>query len=525
MRYPIGNQDFRSLRRDGYVYVDKTRQIARVLREGGKYLFLARPRRFGKSLTVSTLRELHSGDRELFVGLWAYDNWDFAGRQRPVIHVRFAESDFQTSGLEWALNKIIDDQAAELGLDVPEPAAGFAYRFRSLIAAAAASHPSGRCVVLVDEYDKPIIEYLRDLPRALANRDLLRPFYGVLKDADSNLDLVFLTGVSAFSKLSLFSELNNLLPLTLHPVAETLVGITEAELSEVFGERLGELDTSRDLVRQWYNGYSWGAERVYNPWSLLLFLSTGQIRNYWSTSGTPRFLVDYMAREGTYDVDGARALETELLGFDLERLNPLAVCFQGGYLTIDSEELTSFGPEYTLRYPNQEVRATFLQTLLEAYGFGHRDASPVKARDLLTALRNRDLETLAGLIDALLAGVPAPLWRESTERFYHAIVHTAFTALGLAVGSEVYVRRGRLDTVVEVAPYGYVIEFKLLRPTAMQLADDDVRAAAAEALAGEALAQITERGYVEGLAAGLEPVVLAVVFDAERRAVAVLREG
>ena len=525
MRYPIGRQDFRTLRADENVYVDKTAHICRMLREGGKYLFLSRPRRFGKSLTVSTVKELYSGDRELFRGLSAYHGWGFAERRRPVIHVKFDESGFQTSGLPAAINRLIDDESRRLGTEAP-PGDDYGVRFKELVRAAAASHPSGRCVVLVDEYDKPIVNYLGEPARAVENRDLLRPFYGVLKGLDEYLELVFITGVSAFSKASLFSDLNNLRSLTLDPLAHALVGLTEAELDANFAEQLDATGYTRGEIREWYNGYTWGGERVYNPWSLLQLLASGQRENYWSTSGTPKFVVDVLAREGAYDLAGERRSAVELTGFDLERLDLAAVLFQGGYLTLAGRTQSLGGDLYALRYPNREVHQTFLEALLAAYGFRRAFSPLATVDDLLTALRRRDLERVGEIVDALLANVPYELWRGATERFYHAIIHTAFSLLGLYSRAEVSTRRGRADVLVEVAPYAYALEFKLLRPTAVQLSDEDARAAAAEALAAEALAQIAEGDYLATYATGpLKSVAVAVVFDAERRAVALLREG
>ena len=522
MRYPIGNQDFRSLRAKGFVYVDKTEHICRIP-DAGEYFFLSRPRRFGKSLTVSTLKELYSGDRELFQGLWAYDNWSFAERQRPVIHIKFDESGFQTSGLPVAINQLIDYEAKRLGVAAPTPSADYGRRFRALVEAVAGTHPSGRCVVLIDEYDKPIINYLSDLVKAKANRDALRSFYGVLKPADEYIELVFITGVSAFSKVSLFSDLNNIRQLTLDPLAHTLAGLTEAELDAYFATQLDATGFTREQVRHWYNGYTWGGERVYNPWSLLNFLGSGQLDNFWSTSGTPKFVTDLLAREGVTELDGEQRSPTQLTGFDLDNLDAAAVLWQGGYFTLDASER---GRLRTLRYPNAEVHETFTEALLHSYGF-NRVQTNGRALRMGRALRAGDLYAFGEEVDALLAGIPYELWQDATERFYRAVVLTAFRYVGMFdARAEVSSARGRADVVLELPQRVYVLEFKLLRPTAAQLADDSARAAAAEALAGEALAQIEERGYAKPYATDARKVsVVAVVFDAERRRVAVVREG
>ena len=363
------------------------------------------------------------------------------------------------------------------------------------VEAVAKTHDSGRCVVLVDEYDKPIIEYLNDLPRARANRDMLRPFYGVLKDAAPFIEFVFVTGVSAFGKVSLFSDLNNIRQLTLDSLAHTIVGLTEAELTEYYPEQIAATGLSREEIKYWYNGYTWGGERVYNPWSILHLLSSKKRDNYWAGSGTPKFVTDVLAREGAHDLEGSRLDKTELTSFSLDHLDAVSILWQGGYLTFDDAEPR--GDRYTLRYPNEEVRRTFFGVLLTSYGFNR--ANPTRqANALEDALLARDLETFAEQVDAILAAVPYQLWQDASERFYHAVLLTAFRYIGtFEIQAEVSSARGRADVVLLTERYVYAIEFKLLRPTAAQAEEEAARKAAAEALVDEALAQIAARGYLD----------------------------
>ena len=521
MKYPIGMQDFRSLRRFGAAYVDKTEQIC-ALPTAGTYFFLSRPRRFGKSLTVSTLKELYSNSAHLFEGTWAGEHWDFPARERPVIWVKFASLGYDTLGVTGALLLEIARTAERFGVSLPGTGA-LREEFRALIEAVAGTHESGRCVVLVDEYDKTIVDYLNKPERALQNRDELRHFYGVLKDAEPYLEFVFITGVSAFSKVSLFSDLNNIRNLTLDPLARTIVGITEEELLSQFGTQLEATGHPLTEVRRWYNGYTWGGAKVYNPWSIILFLSSATLSNYWANSGTPKFVTDLMARGGDYDVAGTSVTEVALLNFTLEKLSPATILWQGGYLTLATP--TPSRGRYELRYPNEEVYQTFTETLLSSYGFA--DVEPTtEAHALEKALLKRDLDTFAEQVDAILAGVPYELWTDAAERFYHAILLTAFRYIGtFEARAEVSSARGRADVVLEFDDTVFVMEFKLLRPAAAELADEASRAAAAEALAQDALAQIEQRGYATAYRGGeREVVVLAVVFDAERRKVAVVRE-
>ena len=225
MKFPIGIQDFRELREGGYVYVDKTAQIHRIL-TGGKYFFLSRPRRFGKSLLLSTIKELYAGSRELFEGLWIEDHWDW-GHTNPVIHIKFASFKYKDNPLKEAIQEGLAPEAARLGIELAE--GDFVNPLEDLIIKAHQKY--GRKVaLLIDEYDKPIIDYLDDVEKAEENRDTLKWLYSIIKDSDPHLELVFITGVSAFSKVSIFSDLNNLYNISLTNLAEDLLGITQEEL-------------------------------------------------------------------------------------------------------------------------------------------------------------------------------------------------------------------------------------------------------------------------------------------------------
>ena len=348
MKYPIGIQDFRTLREGGYAYVDKTEHIHRLLTTG-KYYFFSRPRRFGKSLTVATMNELYSGSEELFGGLWVKDHWDFAAMRRPVVWLKFAKLDYHERGLSQALHAELLRIGREHGVELPEGTLKETLYnlLRSL------SEKKGRVALLIDEYDKPIIDYLDDLPRAEENQDILKRFYSVLKDSDPYLELVFITGVSAFSKVNIFSDLNNIRNISLDPAVNSLVGISEAELDTYFAGPLQDVD--RELLRKWYNGYSWtGEETVYNPFSFLSFLSTKRYANYWFETGTPTFLIKVLREQGRYNIREAIDIPSSLISFDIDCLDPITVLFQTGYLTVTN--VIQQGMAYTLDYPNLEVR-------------------------------------------------------------------------------------------------------------------------------------------------------------------------
>jgi len=471
MKFPIGIQDFAEIRTGGYVYVDKTQHIHHFL-ERGKYFFLSRPRRFGKSLLLSTMNELYSGRRDLFEGLWIHDQWDWEGQKRPVIWLKFASQGIKSMGLVPGIHHMLDTEATRFRVTLTET--DYSLKFNELLQIV--NEQSGQKVVLlVDEYDKPIIDFLDNVPQAETNRDVLKSFYSVLKDNGALLETIFITGVSAFSKVSIFSDLNHLTNLTIDPMAYTLLGITQTELETVFAEQLAQHD--KEQVKRWYNGYSWGGdERVYNPFSLFRFLNGGQYQNFWFETGTPTFLVKEMTKHQYYDVSGIETTERDLLNFDFKRLNPVSVLFQTGYLTIAKYEPDDL--LYTLDYPNMEVKHSLEQLLLSDYMNDPMLGPLPRVVKIRKAIQVGDIDTALGIINSMLAEIPGDLWRGQTEHFYHAVVHLSFSLLGIYIRSEVRSARGHCDAIVETSDRIYAFEFKL------------------DKTAAEALQQIQDKGYL-----------------------------
>jgi len=313
-KLPIGIQSFSKLRKNNLLYVDKTEIIYR-LTEAGNYFFLSRPRRFGKSLTLSTLKSLFQGHKELFDGLWIQDHWDWT-KQHPVIHISFSSIGYKELGLEKAIELQLYKIAKNENIYLEE--AGISQLFKELIKKLSKTN---EVVLLIDEYDKPIIDYLDDLPQAKENQKILKSFYSIIKDSGTYIQFLMITGVSKFSKVSIFSELNNLTDLTIHPKFTTLVGYTQEELEYYFKDRFGELinvlapskTELLQLVKDWYNGYSWDGENfVYNPFSILSFFGAGRIRNFWFTTGTPTFLINLLKQRQLIDL-------TEIEVFDHQK--------------------------------------------------------------------------------------------------------------------------------------------------------------------------------------------------------------
>ncbi len=484
--------------------MDKTRQVYE-LATGGKYYFLSRPRRFGKSLLVSTFKALFEGSKELFEGLWIEEHWDWE-RTNPVIHLRFSSLGYKSLGLERALHEFLDEVIEEHHLGVEEEA--LEKKFREIFASLAAK--KGKVVLLIDEYDKPIIDYLGEkIAQAKENQQVLKTFYSVIKDSDPYIRMLFITGVSKFSRVSIFSDLNNLDDLSLQDYrSDTLFGYTQEELEYFFSKHIAftapKLGLSEqeliDQIRRWYNGYSWnGQDFVYNPFSVLNFFTKRVFMNYWFKTATPTFLINLIRKEVYYDFDGIKVGETAFDSFDLERLNIEALLFQTGYLTIKAYDVKR--RFYTLGYPNREVKESMLEYLVDAFSKVPHTRIRSYALDVADALEQEDFAKVREIFNILLYSLPYQLHQE-TEKFYHAIVHLFFKYMDLDVHSEVNTARGRADTVVILDDKIYCFEFKLNRS------------------AQEALEQLKDRGYADKYRdTGKKIILIGVNFSTEKREV------
>jgi hypothetical protein len=335
----IGFQTLPSLRNYNCVYVDKTQMVHRLV-TNGKYYFLSRPRRFGKSLLISTFKELFLGNKELFKETWIYDNWDWS-KTNPVLHFSLEVLSYRELGLSEALKSEINTQAKLFKVTLIQT--DFREQFRELIEGVAAKH--GQVVLLIDEYDKPIIDFLEQEPlsQAKVNQGIMREFYSVLKSAEPHLKFFFVTGVSKFSQVSMFSELNNLKDITIHRDYATLTGYTQDELVLYFDDYLKlameEFNLNREeLLKEmgiWYDGFSWdGKQKVYNPFGTLNFLDERLFKNFWFSTGNPKFLIHQMKKHVRFDVENT-VIDSFLLNkYTIDNLDIVPLCFQTGYLTI-----------------------------------------------------------------------------------------------------------------------------------------------------------------------------------------------
>ena len=500
-RLPIGIQTFRTIREEGHYYADKTPHIERLIEQGTHY-FLSRPRRFGKSLLLDTIKELFEGSEELFRGLHVHGRWDW-GRRHPVLRLSFGSGDFSSrERLELATLELLDD--IERRRNVTPRHGTPAGRLRRLIAE---MHRSAgeRVVVLVDEYDKPILDALDRPEVARANRDFLSGLYAVVKDCDAHIRFTLLTGVSKFSKVNLFSGLNNLRDITLDPRHATVCGYTEGDLDTVFAPEVEGLD--RERVRAWYNGYDWGGgERVYNPFDILLLFDSRRFRAWWFETGTPTFLVDTLARRGVnaFALDGMVADDALLSSFDVGEIATEALLFQTGYLTIEESSHRAGRTRYRLGYPNREVRQSLNEVLLNrlagrAAGLENRDRH-------LDHLLAHDLAGVEAGFRAIYAGIPADWHRRNDiarfEGYYASVFYACLASLGLDVHVEDASAAGRVDLALRCEGRVYLFEFKV----------------AERAGEGAALRQLIERGYAEKYRAAGEPVhLVGVEFSEESR--------
>ena len=481
-RYPIGIQTFETVRKEGYCYVDKTALVHQLV-QNGKYYFLSRPRRFGKSLLISTLEAYFQGKKELFDGL-ALEHLEREWTEYPVLHLDLNAQKYDSpEALEDVLNYSLSQWEAIYGTNPAEKSPSL--RFQGIIQRAA--ERCGRnVVVLVDEYDKPLLQALGNEPLLTAYRQQLKAFYGVLKSKDAYLRFALLTGVTKFSKVSVFSDLNNLQDISMSPRFATLCGITEQELYDVFEEDirlLGEHngmseEETRKALKDSYDGYHFTANcpDLYNPFSLLNAFSSKELGSYWFETGTPTFLIQLL-KQGHYNLYNLyhEQVSKDMLG-DIDNVggNPLPMLYQSGYLTLKGYD-REFGT-YTLGFPNREVAEGFNRHLLLGYAKVPSGNPTFQIQNFVLEVRRGDTDAFLQRLQSFFADTPYELARD-LELHYQNVLFIVFKLLGFYVQVEYHTSRGRIDLVLKTADYIYVMEFKL------------------EGTAEEALQQIEDKHY------------------------------
>ena len=504
MKYPIGIQNFGKIRRDGYLYIDKTELVYKLV-SGGSYYFLSRPRRFGKSLLISTLEAYFQGKKELFCGL-AMERLEKEWTARPVLHIDLNIERYNKPGnLHDILNYTLCIWEKLYGSDPSETS--LSLRFAGIIRRAH-EQTGHRVAILVDEYDKPLLQAIGNKPLQEEYRSILKPFYGVLKTMDGHIRFAMLTGVTKFGKVSVFSDLNNLEDISMDDNYVSLCGITESEIHRYMEEGLNELASARHLtyeetcrrLKELYDGYHFtpGSEGVYNPFSILRTFKDNKFGSYWFETGTPTYLVELL-KQSNFDLEdltGSEVTESTLnnvFGDD----KPIPVIYQSGYLTIKDYD-PEFGL-YTLDFPNKEVEEGFMEFLLPWYTSLDGTESQATVKKLVRDIRSGNVDAFLTRLQSFMADTPYELIRDQ-ELHYQNVMFIVSKLLGFYVQAEYRTSQGRIDLLLQTDKYVYIMEFKL------------------EGSAEDALRQIDERCYAAPFASDTRKVLkIGVNFSSQTR--------
>ena len=481
--YPIGIQDFESLRKDGYLYVDKTRIIHDIVSKG-RYYFLSRPRRFGKSLLISTLKAYFEGKRDLFQGL-AMEQLEQEWRVHPVLHLDLNSEKYDIAE---SLDNILDTNLVKWEkLYGAEPSErSFSLRFAGIISRAC-EKTGERVVILVDEYDKPLLQTISNKVLQDDYRATLKALYGVLKSMDGCIKFALLTGVTKFGKVSVFSDLNNLRDLSMLEQYTEICGISEKELHQYFKDDIQKMadmngtnyEEVSERLRENYDGYHFApnTEGMYNPFSLLNVLANKRFDSYWFETGTPTYLVELL-QSCNYDLNrlhGSLSTDNALNAIDIYGNDPIPVIYQSGYLTIKSYD--SEFRIYTLGFPNKEVEEGFIRFLAPRYTSMPNEAESVFAiQNFIREVRSADIDGFFTRLRSFFSDTTYEVIRLQ-ELHYSNVLYIVFKLLGFYTQVEYHTSNGRIDLVLQTPDYIYVMEFKL------------------NGTAEEALAQINDKGY------------------------------
>lgn len=464
MKYlPIDVSSFSRMIQENYLYVDKTEYIYNLFKGGNRYYFLSRPRRFGKSLLISTLKELFSGNKELFKNLWIYTS-DYQWQEYPVIHLDFSVIDHgNVQELKENLILELKTLAQQHAIDISQ-APSLGSMLKMLVVALSKKN---KVVILIDEYDKPILDHIHDSTKAHEIREVLHSFYGTMKGLDEYLRAIFLTGVSRFSKTSIFSGLNNLNDISLNEDAAMLLGYTQQELHTYFMPHIEALAqhlnisviTCQEQLQYWYNGYRFSdlESKVYNPFSMLYCLQRKKMLNYWFTSGTPTFLIHLIKKQYlTLEELGTLHISDEgLAQFSIEKIPLVPLLFQTGYLTIAAYQPTEH--TFTLDFPNFEVKSSFFKFLVAALTHTEINTVDTAITRIRSALRQNDIKHFCSILQHLFAHIPYTIARED---YYHTSLHFLLNLLSLDVSSEVLTNTGRIDMTLNTPDRIFLFELK-----------------------------------------------------------------
>jgi len=472
-KLPIGISTFSTIRQENYIYIDKT-QDAYNLITNYNYTFLSRPRRFGKSLFLDTLQEIFEGNKKLFEGLYIYDKWDW-NKKYPVIKLSWGGDLRSVAGVKETAYTMLKENQTRLGIEC-ETHKSPSGCFRELIQECSHKYQQ-KVVILIDEYDKPILDNLDQMEVAKECRELIKSIYIQMKENDRYIEFAFLTGVSKFSKASIFSGLNNLRDISMLPKFGTICGYTQNDIETSFLPYLKGVDLIE--LKKWYNGYNFLSDKVYNPFDILLFIDTDcTFKNYWFKTGTPSFLIKLFQSQN-YNLakfENLKVNEALLEAFDIERINLETVMFQSGYLTIKEVKQKRQKVNYTLDYPNFETKVSFNDYLLDYFVKSPIEKGEIQS-SLIDILEEANLNQLEVTLKSLFASIAYNNFTnnniENYEGFYASVIYAYFAGAGFdKIIAEDATSIGRIDLSVFIDDKVYIFEFKVNQTGALKQIKD-----------------------------------------------------
>ncbi|BBE30967.1 ATPase AAA [Tepiditoga spiralis] len=497
-KLPIGVQDYKKIKEGNYTYIDKTKYILDLISSEAP-IFLSRPRRFGKSLTVSTLYYLFKGKKDLFKGTYIYDKWEF--KEYPVIRISLLDTTNDTEEeLKDGLLRIIKREAKKYGINIESD--HYKYAFDELIFELSRKE---RVVILVDEYEKPILDNINNKEKAERYREILRNFYVSIKSNDEYIKFVFMTGITKFTKTGVFSALNNLNDISLNKKYAQMLGYTQEELESNFKEHIKETAVEMKMeekellknLKMYYNGFSFdGEDSVYNPFSILRFFNERKFQNYWFESGSPSFLYEYIKGKKIRYEDLVKypVSELDFSTREIEEANASIFFTQAGYLTFKGIKRLGLREKYILDYPNIEVKNSFSKIILEA-NYGIRETEQIETT-IYERIYEKDIEGIIKEIKRIISAIPYNLHKKE-ESYYHSLIYTILASAGLNVTAEELTNLGRSDIVIE-EDIIYIMEIKI------------------DKSAEKALTQIKEMKYYEKYK-GKEIYIVGININSEKR--------
>ncbi|UQB43281.1 ATP-binding protein [Thiomicrospira microaerophila] len=503
-KLPIGIQTFSKIREDDFIYIDKT-GMALELIDTYQYVFLSRPRRFGKSLFLDTLRNIFEGNKHFFTDLAIENQWDW-DVSYPVIRVSFASGKIENrEQLDHRLLRILKQNQQELNIECEEPDS-VAGCFEELIRKAHAKY-NQKVVVLVDEYDKPILDNITNTVVAKQIRDGLVNFYSVIKGSDEFLRFAFLTGVSKFTKTSIFSGLNNITDISLDEEFGDICGYSQQDVETTFAPYLEGVDM--DKVKQWYNGYNFLGSQMYNPFDILKFIANKHtFRNYWFESGTPTFLIELIKKQNYFlpSLTNLRVDEKLLNSFDIDNLDLEVVLYQSGYLTIDRVQTLGVNTFFYLKLPNLEVKASLTNAILKLFNNSPSNQADIQVNTHMALLEN-NMDNFKQALSSMFASIPYNNYTNNDiknyEGFYASVIYVYLQSLGLNIIGEDVTNKGRIDLTILMEHAIYIFEFKVERPDQPET---------------NALQQIKDKRYADKYLNTQKPIyMVGIHFDTEKK--------